>query len=88
MKEYENCMMLAALYVDEAYKGRSIGTRLIEEAKYQAKLLGKESVSIVVVLKNERAKSLYEHLGAEFDKESIYDFGGNIEKCGKYLWKF
>lgn len=87
-EEYENCMMLAALYVDEAYKGRSIGTRLIEEAKYQAKLLGKESVSIVVVLKNERAKSLYEHLGAEFDKESSYDFGGNIEKCGKYLWKF
>lgn len=84
--ERADCIMLAALYVSEKYKGKSIGTRLIGEVHKRARLAGDRYVAITVVLRNKRAKALYEHLGAVFEKECVYDFGGNIETCGRYLW--
>lgn len=86
-EERKDCTMLAALYVDEKYKGKAIGTKLVKEVHRQGRMIGSKYAAITVVLKNERAKKLYEHLGAVFEKESEYDFDGNKEKCGRYLWK-
>lgn len=79
--------MLAALYVDEKYKGKSIGTRLIKEVHRRARLDGYTRVAITVVLKNTRAKALYEHLGAAFEKTTQYHFGETSVQCGRYVWK-
>lgn len=86
-EEREDTIMLAALYVDEKYKGKSIGTRLIKEVHRRARLDGYTRVAITVVLKNTRAKALYEHLGAAFEKTTQYHFGEIAVQCGRYVWK-
>ena len=86
-EERKRCTMLSSLYVAKDAQGRGIGKRLIEEVFQEARMRGSEFVSVSVVMKNERAKNIYEGLGAKYEKSHIYYFGVHPVQCGKYLWR-
>ncbi len=83
----KRCTMLSSVYVAKDAQGRGIGKRLIEEVFQEARMRGSEFVSVSVVMKNERAKNIYEGLGAKYEKSHIYYFGVHPVQCGKYLWR-
>lgn len=85
-EEKKRCTMLSSLYVAKDVQGRGIGRRLIEEVFQEARKRGSEFVSVSVVMKNERAKNIYEGLGAKYEKSHIYHFGIYPVQCRRYLW--
>jgi len=59
----EGSLLLYALYVDERFRGKGIGTRLITLTKKKAKKEGLEALSLMVFADNLDAKRLYVRCG-------------------------
>lgn len=79
--------MLSSLYVAKDAQGKGIGKRLIEEVFREARRRESEFVSVSVVMENERAKNMYEGLGAKYERSYIYYFGVHPVQCGRYIWR-
>lgn len=62
---YEDGTPEVALAVEGRYKGRGIGTKLLDAAAELAKEMGAPGISLAVHPDNERAHGLYLHLGYE-----------------------
>lgn len=60
------------IYVINAFKGKGMGRQFIEQAKQQAKTLGKTVVWLGVWEKNPKAIAFYEHMG--FVKSGTHTF--------------
>lgn len=82
----ERVMNLSSLYVDRCCRGNGIGKRMIRAVLENAETKSFEGVTISVVLQNKRAKGLYEHMGAVFQKTFTYYFDDYPVECGEYLW--
>lgn len=83
----EKGAVLSSLYVGRQFQGKRIGSSLIEQVLKQAEEQGNETVEVCVVMKNDRARGLYEHLGAVYEKAAVYHFGEYPLDCGIYLWR-
>ena len=59
----EGSLYLDALSVDQAFRGRGIGGRLLETVKDKAAALGMDSISLLVFADNAGARRLYERHG-------------------------
>ena len=67
---------LQALDVREAYRGRGVGTALIQALESQAKSLGYSRVTLMVDLDNAPARALYKKLGFQWFKQALDVWGG------------
>lgn len=85
-EENDCCLQLSALYVGGCVQGRGIGRTLISEAMKETMRNGKHLMSISVVLENVRAKKIYEHMGAKYEKSFVYYFDRYPIECGRYIW--
>ena len=56
----ENSLFLDSIYVDEKYRGRGIGNRLIELTKQKAQEKGHKQLSLMVMSSNMTARRAYE----------------------------
>jgi ribosomal protein S18 acetylase RimI-like enzyme len=59
----ENSLFLDSIYVDEAFRGRGIGSHLLQLVKDRAKAAGYPQVSLMVMADNERAQAVYKNSG-------------------------
>jgi GNAT superfamily N-acetyltransferase len=59
----ENSLLLNALYVDERFRRKGIGTQLITLTKKKAKEAGLKALSLMVLADNTEAQRLYVHCG-------------------------
>ncbi len=86
-EEINDCLYLDSLHVKESARGKGIGTKLIH-------VVGKyaydnyKHMSICIVKGNDRAKKLYENLGAVHYKDFIDDFHGTgtVSQSEKLIW--
>lgn len=83
----EKGAVLSSLYVGREFQGKRIGSSLVEHVLKQAESQGNETVEVCVVMENDRARRLYEHLGAVYEKAVVYHFGEYPVDCGIYLWQ-
>lgn len=67
--EDEDCLYLTQLYVHSDHWGEGIGSRLLERVETEARERGRETVALVVLDGNERARSFYERHGYEQVRE-------------------
>lgn len=77
---------LSSLYLDRRHQGRGLGKALIHAIWDRARALGCDGVSVCVVRDNQRARGLYEGMGAVFLNGSIYHFGSHPVDCRNYVW--
>ncbi|MEJ2756229.1 MAG: N-acetyltransferase, partial [Gammaproteobacteria bacterium] len=54
-----------AIATFEEFRGKGVAQKLLNEAEEQATSLGLQKMSLIVASENDRAKSLYEHIGYE-----------------------
>ncbi|MEJ2682398.1 MAG: N-acetyltransferase [Gammaproteobacteria bacterium] len=54
-----------AIATFEEFRGKGVAQKLLKEAEEQATSLGLQEMSLIVASENDRAKSLYEHIGYE-----------------------
>lgn len=81
--EIENTLYLDSLHIKSEYKGKGIGTKIIEHLKNYAKENGYQNLSVSIMCGNNRARSLYTKLGAIHLNYYI-----NYEtKCEKLYWR-
>ncbi len=74
---HENDYYLACVAVDEKFRGKGIGTFILERSKELAKDEGCKRVVLDVDLENEGALRLYERIGFKvLNKKSFRWFGG------------
>ena len=65
----ENSLFLNALCVDEQFRGKGIGTRLISLTKKKAKEDGYDILSLIVLADNTDAQRLYQRCGFEIAQQ-------------------
>ena len=62
------CLYVYDIVIDEAARGRGVGTRVMRWVEHEATRLGLHAVTLSVAAHNEGAVRLYERLGFEPDK--------------------
>ena len=77
---------LESLHVEEAARGKGVGTALIRAAAALAREAGFERMSICIVRGNDGAGALYRRLGAEHLKYFEDDFAGTVSHSEKLVW--
>lgn len=81
-EEKENTLYLDSLYIEDGYKGKGIGTKIINHLKEYAKGKGFKDVRISIMSGNDRTRNLYTKIGAiHFNDYISYE-----TKCGKLYW--
>lgn len=79
----ENTLYLDSLHIKNEYKGKGIGTRVIEHLKNYAKANGYQNLRVSIMCDNDRARNLYTKLGAIH-----LNYYTNYEtKCKKLYWR-
>jgi GNAT superfamily N-acetyltransferase/acyl carrier protein len=63
----ENSLLLENIFVDEKFRGKGIGKKLITLTKNKAKETGFNSLSLIVFADNKNAQYLYKHCGFEVE---------------------
>ena len=85
-EELKNCCYLDSLHVSELSRGQGIGRKLINTVGNYAYIKGYENISICIVKGNDKAKRLYERMGAKHYKD-FTDYFGDIESNSeKLIW--
>lgn len=85
-EELKNCLYLDSLHVCEISRGKRVGTKLINTVGSYAYIKGYEHMSICIVKGNDKAKGIYEKMGAKHYKDFI-DYFENIESNSeKLIW--
>jgi GNAT superfamily N-acetyltransferase len=77
---------LEDLFVDPAWRGRGLAARLIEACAERARTLGATSLEWQTALDNERAKAVYERIGAKPSRWLDYDLE-LVEGSSRESWK-
>lgn len=81
-EEIENTLYLDSLHIKDEYKGKGVGTKIINYLKGYAREKGYKGVSVSIMSGNDRARNLYTKLGAVHLNDYI-----NYEiKCEKLYW--
>ena len=81
-EELKNC-----LYLDsESSRGKGVGTKLINTVGSYAYIKGYEHMSICIVKGNDKAKRIYEKMGAKHYKDFIDYFGDTESNSEKLIW--
>lgn len=78
---------LDSLHVVPEARGKGVGTALLRTCGAYAKEAGYRAMSICIVRGNERARRLYEKLGAAHYKNFEDDFRGTVSQSEKLLWR-
>lgn len=81
-EEKENTLYLDSLYIEDGYKGKGIGTKIINHLKEYAKGKGFKDVRISIMSGNDRTRNLYTKIGAIH----LNDYTSYETKCGKLYW--
>lgn len=77
---------LDSLHVAQAARGKGLGTALVRTNGAYAQETGYSRMSICIVRGNERARQLYEKLGARHFSYFEDDFCGTVSHSEKLLW--
>ena len=85
-KDLPDTWLLDSLHVVGAARGKGVGTALIRTNGMYAVENGFLRMSICIVRGNEKARLLYEKLGAEHDSFFDDDFCGTISHSEKLVW--
>lgn len=85
-EELKNCLYLDSLHVSETSRGKGIGTKLINRVGRYAYIKGYENMSICIVKGNNKAKGIYEKMGAKHYKDFIDYFGNTESNSEKLIW--
>lgn len=86
--EISDCLYLDSLHVAPRFRGRGIGTTLINAVLQFAKGQGYSACTICIVRGNDKAGNLYHKLGAQHYKYFTDDFHGVPSQSEKLIWKF
>ncbi|MCR5576063.1 MAG: GNAT family N-acetyltransferase [Oscillospiraceae bacterium] len=82
-----DCWYLDSLHVAEAARGRGVGSALLRRHAAHAAGQGFANMSVCIVRGNERARRLYEKLGAEHFSYFEDDFCGTVSHSEKLVWR-
>ncbi|MFR5170802.1 MAG: GNAT family N-acetyltransferase [Clostridium paraputrificum] len=85
-EELKNCLYLDSLHVSEISREKGVGTKLINTVGNYAYIKGYENMSICIVKGNDKAKGLYEKMGAKYYKDFIDYFGNTQSNSEKLIW--
>lgn len=85
-EELKNCLYLDSLHVSEISRGKGVGTKLINTVGSYAYIKGYEYMSICIVKGNDKAKRIYEKMGAKHYKDFIDYFGNTESNSEKLIW--
>ena len=85
--ELPDTWYLDVLHVAKAARGRGVGSALLRACGAYALASGYGKMSVCIVKGNERARRLYEALGAEHVLDFDDDFCGTVSHSEKWLWK-
>ena len=85
-EELKNCLYLDSLHVSETSRGKGVGTKLINTVGSYAYIKGYEHMSICIVKGNDKAKRIYEKMGAKHYKDFIDYFGDTESNSEKLIW--
>jgi ribosomal protein S18 acetylase RimI-like enzyme len=85
-EELKNCLYLDSLHVSESSRGKGVGTKLINTVGSYAYIKGYEHMSICIVKGNDKAKRIYEKMGAKHYKDFIDYFGDTESNSEKLIW--
>ena len=81
-----DCWYLDSLHVARAARGRGVGSALLRCNAVHAAGQGLKKMSVCIVRGNERARQLYEKLGAEHFSYFEDDFCGTVSHSEKLIW--
>ncbi len=82
-EEMEDTLYLDSLHIKDGYKGKGVGTKIINHLKEYAREKEYKGVSVSIMSGNDRARNLYTKLGAVH-----LDYYINYEiECEKLYWK-
>ena len=82
-----NCLYLDSLHVCADAQGTGVGTRLIQTIGAYAAGRNDRMLSVCIVRGNDRARALYEKLGAVHHCYFTDDFGGALSSSEKLVWQ-
>ena len=90
-EEIENTLYLDSLHIKDEYKGKGVGTKIINYLKGYAREKGYKGVSVSIMSGNDRARNLYTKLGAVHLNDYINavhlnDYINYEIKCEKLYW--
>ena len=85
-EELKNCLYLDSLHVCEISRGKGVGTKLINTVGTYAYNKGYNHMSICIVKGNDKAKGMYEKMGAKHYKDFIDYFGNTESNSEKLIW--
>ena len=85
-EELKNCLYLDSLHVSESSRGKGVGTKLINTVGSYAYIKGYEHMSICIGKGNDKAKRIYEKMGAIHYKDFIDYFGDTESNSEKLIW--
>ena len=81
--EMEDTLYLDSLHIKDEYKGKGIGTKIINHLKEYARKKGYKGVSVSIMSGNDRARNLYIKLGAVH----LNDYINYETKYEKLYWE-
>ena len=82
-EEMKNTLYLDSLHIKDEYKGKGVGTKIINHLKEYARGKGYKGVSVSIICGNDRARNLYTKLGVVH----LNDYNNYETKCEKLYWK-
>ena len=82
-EEMADTLYLDSLHIKDEYKGKGVGTKIINHLKEYARGKGYKGVSVSIISGNDRARNLYTKLGAVH----LNDYNNYETKCEKLYWK-
>ena len=82
-EEMADTLYLDSLHIKDEYKGKGVGTKIINHLKEYARGKGYKGVSVSIMSGNDRARNLYTKLGAVH----LNDYNNYETKCEKLYWK-
>lgn len=80
------CTVLGSLYVASALRGAGIGCTLLRELADRLAAVGRGPMRVTVMAGNDRARRLYEALGAVSTGTQTYPFAGRDEHFIELAW--
>lgn len=82
----EDCIYIESLHVDEAYKGKGIGSSIIKQIYTVGVDERYGQMAVCLVKGNDKARQLYIKLGATHYRDKVDDFTGEITYSEILTW--
>ena len=79
----KNTLYLDSLHIKDEYKGKEVGTKIINHLKKYAREKEYKGVSVSIISGNDRVRKLYTKLGAAH----LDDYNNYETKCERLYWK-